>query len=252
MMTGSAVGVIAAFGAGIVSFASPCVLPLVPVYLSLVTGLGVGVIQTGGRQRLLRVLATAGGFVLGFTAVFVVLGLTVTQAAQALSGHRLLLTRLSGLLIVAMALFLLGSLVLQAPWLYQERRWHPSLQRFGLLAAPVAGIAFGLGWTPCIGPVLTSVLAVAATGGQVGRGALLLVAYSAGLAVPFLAAALALDRLAGAFSAIKRHFTAVTASSAAVLGAFGVLLALNQLQQVTVTAQRLLSAIGLGGLIELG
>jgi cytochrome c-type biogenesis protein len=244
--------VAAAFAGGLVSFASPCVLPLVPAYLSVVTGLNSSTLQEGGRSRLRRVLATAGGFVLGFTVVFVLLGLSVTAAGQALASNRLMLTRISGLVVLAMALFLGASLILRSPWLYQEKRWHPKLDRFGPLAAPVAGVAFGFGWTPCIGPVLTSVLALAASTGQAGHGALLLLAYSAGLAVPFLAAALALDRMSGGFGFVKRHFTALTATSAAVLGVFGILLALNRMQLVTTAVQNTLAAIGLGGLLHLG
>ena len=252
MATPAEITVVAAFAGGVVSFASPCVLPLVPAYLSVVTGLGTTTIREGGRSHAGRVLATAGGFVAGFTAVFVTLGLSVTAVGQSLAVNRAVLTRVSGLVVLAMALFLAGSLVLRAPWLYQERRWHPALDRFGPLAAPVAGVAFGFGWTPCIGPVLTSVLALAATTGQAGRGALLLLAYSAGLAVPFLAAALALDRLAGALGFVKRHFTALTAGSAALLGGFGVLLALNRMQLVTTFAQHVLGAVGLDGLLRLG
>lgn len=249
---GGQVGLIAAFASGVVSFASPCVLPLVPAYLSIVTGLNVTTIQDGGRRHLRRVLVTAGGFIAGFTAVFVLLGLAITEAGQAVAVHRAMLTRISGLVVLAMALFLLGSQLLNAAWLYQERRWHPSLARFGPFAAPVAGVAFGFGWTPCIGPVLTSVLAVAASTGHAGQGAGLLLAYSAGLAVPFLAAGLALDRLSGAFAFVKRHSTALTAGSAAILAVFGILLAFNQLQTVTVGVQNALTAIGLGGLIRLG
>jgi cytochrome c-type biogenesis protein len=251
MTAGADVSLVAAFAGGLVSFASPCVLPIVPAYVSVVTGLGATG-RDGTRGHLRRVLLTAGGFVAGFTAVFVLLGLSVTAVGQGLSAHRLLLTRLSGLVVLSMALFLAGSLVLRAPWLYQEKRWHPSLARFGPLAAPVAGVAFGFGWTPCIGPVLTSVLALAASTGHAGQGATLLLAYSLGLAVPFLAAALALDRLTGAFGVVKRHFTALTLSSAALLGVFGVLLALNRMQLFTTVVQNALAAVGLGSLLRLG
>jgi cytochrome c-type biogenesis protein len=241
-----------AFVGGLVSFLSPCVLPVVPAYVSVVTGLSVTSVQEGGRSHLGQVLKTSLGFVLGFSAVFVTLGLSVTAVGQTLLGHRALLTRISGLVVLAMALFLLASLVLKAPWLYQEKRWHPSLDRFGPFAAPVAGVAFGLGWTPCIGPVLTSVLAFAAGSGGVGRGAAMLIAYSAGLAVPFLAAALALDRFAGAFDIVKKHFFGITVTSAVVLAAFGVLLAFNRMSLVTTATQSFLSSIGLGGLLGLG
>lgn len=251
-MIGTAVTLAAAFAGGVVSFASPCVLPIVPAYLSVVTGVSGSDIAAGGRSHLRRVLATALGFIAGFTVVFVLLGLSVTAVGQVLAVNRVLLTRISGLVVLAMALFLLASLILRAPWLYQEARWRPTLSRFGPFAAPVAGIAFGFGWTPCIGPVLTSVLALAATTGQGGRGALTLLAYSAGLGVPFLATALIMDRLTGVIGFAKRHFMAATITSAATMAFFGTLLALNQMPLVTTAAQHVLSAIGLGGLLRLG
>jgi cytochrome c-type biogenesis protein len=234
-------GLVAAFAGGVLSFASPCVLPLVPAYLSVITGLNVTSIQSGGRRHLRHVLWTASGFVAGFTSVFVLLGLGVTAAGQLLTAHRALLSRVSGLVILAMALFLVGAHLLQAPWLYQEHRWRPNAQRFGSWAAPVTGVAFGFGWTPCIGPVLTSVLAVAATEGRVGQGGALLLAYSAGLAVPFIAAALALDRIAGALGLVKRHLTGLTMASAALLGVLGVLLALGLLPAFTAGLEGLLA-----------
>ena len=251
-MTGVELGLLGAFLGGVVSFLSPCVLPIVPAYVSVVTGLSVTTVQEGGRSQLRTTLRTSLGFILGFSAVFVLLGLSVTAVGSVLFDHRDLLTRVSGLVVLAMALFLLASLVLKSPWLYQEKKWHPQLDRFGPFAAPVAGVAFGFGWTPCIGPVLTSVLAIAASSGEAGRGAALLVAYSAGLAVPFLAAALALDRYAGAFGVVKRHFAGITAASAVVLAVFGVLLALDRMSLVTTYTQSALSSIGLGGLLGLG
>jgi cytochrome c-type biogenesis protein len=147
---------------------------------------------------------------------------------------------------------MLGSLILRAPGLYQERRWHPNLSRFGPFAAPVAGIAFGFGWTPCIGPVLTAVSAIAATQHSVGRGALLLLFYSIGLGIPFMATGLAFGRLAGALGWMKRHSAAITASSAVALAFFGVLLALNQFVWVTAHLRNALESVGLGRLVSLG
>jgi cytochrome c-type biogenesis protein len=158
----------------------------------------------------------------------------------------------SGLLLLAFALFLLGSFVLKSPWLYQEKRFHPRLSRFGPLTTPVAGMAFAFGWTPCIGPVLGSVLAVAATDGEASHGAALLAAYSVGLGLPFLAAGLALGRLAGTFGWLRRHGAGITLTSAAALAGFGVLLALNRLTVVTSPLQSALTHLGLGGLVYLG
>lgn len=245
-------GLLAAFLGGLVSFLSPCVLPVIPAYVSVVTGLSASSVQAGGRAQLGQTLRTSLGFILGFSSVFVALGLSVTAVGQGLLAHRDLLTRMSGMVVLAMALFLLASLVLTSPWLYQERKWHPRLDRFGGFAAPAAGVAFGFGWTPCIGPVLTSVLAIAASSGDVGRGAALLVAYSAGLAVPFLAAALALDRVGGAFGFVKRHNLPITAASALVLAGFGMLLAFDRMALVTSFTQSALAAVGLHGLLGLG
>jgi cytochrome c-type biogenesis protein len=136
--------------------------------------------------------------------------------------------------------------------MYGEARFHPSPSRFGPLAAPVAGAAFGFGWTPCIGPILASVLAVAAAQGRSLEGATLLACYSLGLGLPFLVTGLAFGRLAGAFDWVKRHFAVLTLSSAVVLAGFGILLALDRLTWVTTQLQTALQAVGLGRLVSLG
>ena len=251
-MAAENVNVLAAFGGGLVSFLSPCVLPIVPAYLSVITGLDVAEVREGGRRHLPRIAWHTGLFIAGFSAVFVLLGLTATAFGEAATRNRSLITRISGLVVLAMALYVLGSLILQAPGLYQERRFHPNLSRFGPFAAPVAGIAFGFGWTPCIGPVLTSVLLLAATQGGAARGAGLLAAYSLGLGVPFMATGLAFGRLTGALGWVKRHSNALTAVSAVALAAFGVLLAFDRMVWLTAKLQYALQSIGLGRLLQLG
>jgi cytochrome c-type biogenesis protein len=251
-MSGGSVGYVAAFAGGVVSFASPCVLPVVPGYLSVITGLDTAELTAGARRHLLRVARDTGLFVAGFSTVFIGLGLTATSLGRGLVHHQATLTRVSGLIVLAMGLLVAGSLVLRAPWLYGEKRFHPQLSRFGPFAAPVAGAAFGFGWTPCIGPVLGSVLAVAATSGSTGHGAALLAAYSLGLGVPFLATGLAFARLTGLFGWVRRRFTAITLASAISLAGFGVLLTLNRLTTVTSELQAALRHLGLGGLITLG
>ncbi|MBC8484210.1 MAG: cytochrome c biogenesis protein CcdA, partial [Actinobacteria bacterium] len=166
--------------------------------------------------------------------------------------HQQLLTRLSGALVLLMALFLLGSLFLNAPWLYQEKRFHPRLGRFGRAAPGVAGLAFGFGWTPCIGPILTSVLLVAATTGRAWAGASLLAAYSLGLGLPFLAVGLAVGRLARTMDWVKRHLPHLVAGSASLLAVLGVLLVFNQLIWLTTSLQTLLRSIGLEWLVNIG
>ncbi|MGH9268242.1 MAG: cytochrome c biogenesis CcdA family protein, partial [Acidimicrobiales bacterium] len=156
-MTGESVSYVAAFGGGLVSFLSPRVLPLVSACLSI-----IDVTQPDGHGRLGKVERDTGLFVLGFGAVFVLLGLSATSIGRLLFRNEVALARISGAIVRAMPLFILGSLVLRAPRLYREKRFHPDLSRFGPFASPVAGVAFGFGWTPCIGPVLTSVLAIAA------------------------------------------------------------------------------------------
>lgn len=247
----SDVGYLAAFAGGVVSFLSPCVLPIVPAYLAIITGLDVEQLRDADRP-LARIARDTGLFIVGFSAVFIALGLSATTVGQALFRNQSLLTRASGAVVLAMALFMLGSLFLNAPWLYQERRFHPKLSRFGPFAAPVAGVAFGFGWTPCIGPVLTSILAVAASRGDVGQGAALLAVYSAGLGLPFMITGLAFGRLAGALGWVKRHVQGLTITSSFALAAFGVLLVMDRLVWLTGEMQQALDAVGLGGLVELG
>lgn len=243
---------LAAFGGGVVSFLSPCVLPLVPGYISLVTGIDIPALQAGHREQRRRILVTTGTFVAGFGAVFVLLGLSASAVGQTLADHQRTLTRVSGALMLAMALYLVGSLGLRAPWLYQEKRFHPRLGRFGVGAPAVAGAAFGFGWSPCIGPVLGSILGISATQDRVWAGATLLAAYTLGLGIPFLVTGLALGRLGGALAWVKRHFPVLVGGSAVVLGAFGVLLMFDQLTRVTVELQRVLNGTPLEWLVELG
>ncbi|MGH9012372.1 MAG: cytochrome c biogenesis CcdA family protein [Acidimicrobiia bacterium] len=246
------VGVLVAFGGGIVSFLSPCVLPIVPGYLSLVTGVSVGELSGGDSRHLTRIAVNTGLFIAGFTVVFTLLFLTTTAVSDVIFRNQDVLTRVAGGLVLLMALYLAGSQLVTAPGVYRELRFHPHLERFGPLAAPIAGAAFGLGWTPCIGPVLGSVLTVAATEDDTMRGAVLLVAYSLGLGVPFLVTGLALGRLTRVLGWFRRHSRAITLASAALLGAFGVVLLLNRLPWVTARLQAALDSVGLDELVTLG
>jgi len=243
---------LAAFGGGVVSFLSPCVLPLVPGYLSMVTGLDLVELQEGSRVHAGRIVATTALFVAGFGTVFVALGLSASSFGQLLRDHQSVLTRISGTVMFAMALFLLGSLFLQAPWLYQEKRFHPQLGRFGVAAPVIAGAAFGFGWSPCIGPILGSILGIAANQDRVWAGGTLLVAYSLGLGLPFLISGLALGRLGGALGWVKRHFPLIVGTSALVLGAFWVLLMFDELSRVSLHLQRWLTDAHLEWLVNLG
>ncbi|HKN97230.1 MAG TPA: cytochrome c biogenesis protein CcdA [Pseudonocardiaceae bacterium] len=241
-----------AFAGGIVSFLSPCVLPLVPVYLSITTGVGVTELSDGGRATLRAVARGTGLFVAGFSVVFIALGLSVTVLGATLLRNQVAITRISGVVVIAMAAFLLAGTLLHRGWLVREARLHPKLSRYGPWAAPVAGAAFAFGWTPCIGPVLGSVLAIAATQDGVARGALLLAVYSAGLAVPFLVTGFAFHRVVGALAWTKRHSVAIVSASAVLLCGFGVLLAFNELAWLTLQLQSAARAFGLGWLVNLG
>jgi cytochrome c-type biogenesis protein len=241
-----------AFGGGVVSFLSPCVLPLVPVYLSITTGIGVTELSDGGRATLRAVARGTGLFVLGFSLVFIALGLSVTVLGATLLRNQVAITRVSGVVVIAMAAFLLAGTLLHRGWLVREARLHPNLSRYGPWAAPVAGAAFAFGWTPCIGPVLGSVLALAATQDGAAHGALLLAVYSAGLAVPFLVTGFAFHRMVGALAWTRRHSVAIVSGSAALLCAFGLLLALNELSWLTLRLQSAAEAVHLGWLVTLG
>jgi cytochrome c-type biogenesis protein len=244
--------VLTAFGGGIISFLSPCVLPIVPGYLSLVSGLTLGEIEEGHAASLRRIAITTGLFVAGFTVVFVILGLVTTALSDTLFENQETLTRISGAIILLFAAYLAGSQLLTTPRLYQEFRFHPHLERFGPVAAPITGAAFGLGWTPCIGPILGTVLGFAAQGQELGRAAILLTAYSLGLGLSFLVVGLLFGRFAAPLDWVKRHAKALTLVSAAILAVFGVILLLDELPKITAWLSDLMDALGLRFLVEIG
>jgi len=245
------VSYVIAFGGGVASFVSPCVLPVVPAYLSVVTGVDLTDTEANSRQ-LVRVARETGLFILGFGVVFVTLGVSATALGAAASRNKVEITRVSGCVVIAMALFLLGSALLRLPGLYREARWHPRLDRFGPFAAPIAGVAFGFGWSPCIGPVLGSVLALAGSERGIGNGAGLLAVYAVGLGIPFLIVGLSFGRLSGALAWLRRRLQILSIGSAVVLGVFGVLLVLNEYSIVISLFERVLKDVGLGALVTAG
>ena len=243
---------VAAFAGGLISFASPCVLPVVPGYLSVITGLDVSELQESKRSNSVAVIRDTSLFILGFGSIFVLLGLSATSIGSFVFEQQILLSRLTGALVLAMALFMLGSLYLQAPWLYQEKRFEPQLGRYGRAAPTVAGAAFGFGWTPCIGPVLTSVLAVAATSGSAATGGTLLGVYALGLGLPFMAVGLLMGRISGSLNWVKSHLQTIVMISSLLMAGFGILLIFNKLIWVTTQLQSVMRAIGLEWLVNLG
>jgi cytochrome c-type biogenesis protein len=213
-----ALGLFVAFTAGLLSFLSPCVLPLVPSYIGFLTGMSLP--EMSGRRRVAVVHALL--FVLGFSLVFVLLGASATALGRALNYYQVWLQRIGGGLIIAFGLVCLG--VIKAGFLRQERRVQVEQKPVGYLGSALVGMAFGAGWTPCIGPVLGAILGLAATAQDLARGMLLLAAYSAGLAVPFLVAAVALDSFLGWFQGFRRYLPWVMRVSGILLIFVGVLL----------------------------
>ena len=232
--------VVAAFAVGFVSFISPCVLPLVPGYLSAVSGVTLAELQRGERANVVMPALT---FCLSFTVVFVALGMTATGLGSTLQDHRDTLDLVAGSIIVA-----LGLLFVITPFVPRlNREWRPDalIGRAGSGGPLVAGAAFAVAWTPCVGPTLGAILTAASVKGSVGQGALLLAFYSAGLAVPFMLTAVAFNRATTTFSWLRDRWTIVTAISGVVLIVMGVLLLTGELTRLNVEAQQALDSIGL-------
>jgi cytochrome c-type biogenesis protein len=234
--------VIAAFAVGFVSFVSPCVLPLVPGYLSAVSGVTIAEMRSG-EHKVSTVLWPAVVFCLSFTIMFVALGMTATGIGSTLRDSKSTLDTIAGLVIVAMGVFFL--LTPFVPRLNREWRPDALISRAGAGGPIIAGLAFAIAWTPCVGPTLASILAAASTSDTVGHGGVLLAFYSAGLAVPFLLTAVAFDRATTAFRWIREHYMLVTGVSGAVLVLMGVLMLTGELTRLNVEAQSLLQDLGL-------
>jgi cytochrome c-type biogenesis protein len=240
--------VLAAFAVGFISFISPCVLPLVPGYLSAVSGVSIADMQES-RERVRRVLGPAAIFCLAFTVVFVALGMTATGLGSVLSDNRRTLETVAGILIIAMGLlFVLTPFI---PRLNREWRVDALMRRAGSGGPLVAGAAFAIAWTPCVGPTLGTILTAASIQSSVAEGGGLLAAYSAGLAVPFLLTAVAFTRATTAFRWLRDRYLVITAFSGAILVAMGYLLLTGQLTDLNIEAQRLLDRLGLDTLYEL-
>jgi cytochrome c-type biogenesis protein len=234
------VGVLAALGAGLVSFLSPCVLPLVPGYLSAVTGVAASDLEHANWRQ---VLVPSLLFIASFSAIFIALGVTATGVGDLLRDNRELLNKIAGAVIVAMGvLFVAATFVTRL-----NREWHVEalIARAGSGGPVVAGAAFAIAWTPCIGPTLAAILSAAALSETAGRGAFLLGVYSAGLAIPFLATSLAFSRMTTAFDAVKRHYAVIIGAGGAILIVMGVLVYTGELFQLNIEAQKLLDSVGL-------
>ncbi|MFQ5704105.1 MAG: cytochrome c biogenesis CcdA family protein [Gemmatimonadales bacterium] len=212
------VGIPVAFVAGVLSFLSPCVLPLVPSYVSFITGLSLE--ELG--QRRWTAFTHALFFISGFTLIFLALGATATALGRFLNYYQVWLERIGGVLIIVFGLYMLG--VLQFGVFAQEKRVHVQDKPVGYLGSALVGVAFGAGWTPCIGPILGSILLYTGTQASLGSGLVLLLSYSMGLAIPFLVAALAVEKFIDWFKRYRRFIPLTTKIAGGMLVGVGLLL----------------------------
>jgi cytochrome c-type biogenesis protein len=234
------VGILAALAAGIVSFLSPCVLPLVPGYLSAVSGVSPNELERAGWRR---VLGPSLLFVASFSTIFISLGLTATALGSFLDDNQELLTKISGVLIIVMGVLFVSSLFITK----LNREWHIDalLSRAGKGGPIVAGMAFAIAWTPCIGPTLGAILTAASLSDSVARGGYLLAVYSAGLAIPFILTAVAFSQMTTAFAVVKRHYQAIVAVGGLILIVMGMLILTDELSRLNSEAERWFGDLGL-------
>ena len=221
------VSLVAAFTAGLVSFLSPCVLPLVPGYISLISGASVDQLKSGDDdQRTKRVLGHSLLFILGFSIVFISLGASATWLGQALLSRMTVLYKIAGIVIIFFGLHLTG--LLKIPLLYRDARFHSAGKPATAGGALLIGLAFAFGWTPCIGPILAVILGLAASQDTVWKGIFLLALYSAGLAVPFLLTSLGINRFLKFYQRFRTHLRQVEVFSGIVLIVLGAMIFSNQ------------------------
>jgi len=213
---------LASFVAGVLTFASPCVLPLIPVYISFITGVSIDELQGAGKSALLKTILSALFFVLGFSAVFVVLGASASYFGVLLGTHRAVIRWVGGAAVIFFGLHLSG--IFKIKILHMEKRLNNWNLAEGYTGSFLVGLAFAAGWTPCIGPILSSILILASTQNTVYKGMLLLSVYSLGLGIPFLLTALFVNRVLVVFSKIKKYFGFIEAASGAVLVLVGLLI----------------------------
>ncbi len=233
--------------AGMLSFASPCVLPLVPAYLSFLGGMSFETLASDSRDALTvrRVMIAALAFVLGFTTIFVTLGASATLIGHSLSDHVEILAKIAGALIVVFGLHYVG--ILRIPLLARDVRFHPTALPRGIVGAYVMGLAFAFGWTPCVGPILATILTLAGNSNTVAHGALLLSAYAAGLGVPFLIAATALAPFMRMVTRLRAHMRFIEMILGATMIVTGMLIWVGSIASVSGWLLRVAPALAGGG-----
>ncbi len=240
-------GALSAFVFGALSFASPCVLPLLPGYLALMSGYSTAELQAG-KASVLRMVRVTALFVAGFTLVFVALGAGATSVSGLLLRNRILVSRVAGSLIILFGLLILVMAFSSSPrlgFLYRERRLEVKPSRLGGWAPPLMGMAFGFGWTPCIGPVLAAILQLAAAQDTVGRGMMLLFLFSMGLGVPFIAAGVGVTKVYSGVRFLQRRLKWINAASGLLMVGFGVLFVTGRISDLSSLISSLMIRLGL-------
>lgn len=230
-MNPESVTLLVAFSAGLLSFLSPCVLPLVPSYVTFITGLSLENVTRARRTAIIHSLL----FVFGFSLIFIALGAAATMLGQLLLAYRVWITRAGGVLIILLGLWMLGALRVDA--LQRERRFHLGDKPLGYLGTILVGVTFGAGWTPCLGPTLGAILSIAGVQAELGKGISLLTAYSAGLAVPFILSAVALERFFKFFQKFRKRLGTVNRVSGIMLIIVGVLMLTGWFQRLATWLQ---------------
>ena len=231
-----------AFSAGLLSFVSPCVLPLIPSYISYITGLSLDELtETGGRARARAVVVQNSlMFIAGFSAIFIFFGVSATVVGQFFLSHQAWIRRLGGLLIIFFGLYTMG--MIKPAFLMRDARVHLQEKPAGLLGSFLVGVAFGAGWTPCVGPILGTILLYASSAGSVSTGVWLLSAYSMGLGLPLFFSSLGIQTFLGYFKHAKRHLRFASAVTGVFLVGIGILLMTNSLTRLTA----FFSQVGIG------
>ncbi|MBM3804405.1 MAG: cytochrome c biogenesis protein CcdA [Acidimicrobiia bacterium] len=225
------VTLVSAFVAGVASFVSPCVLPLVPAYISFISGISLEQLRDGrGGASRKRIIVTALLFIAGFSTVFVLLGASATYAGQFLLKNKIWFNRIAGAIIIIFGLHVAG--LFQIKFLNYEKRFNMNRKAGGVFSTYLVGLAFAAGWTPCIGPILAAILVVASNQQSSGQGIVLLASYSLGLGIPFFLTAIALDTFFGFFGWVKRHYRQIEYASAALLIILGVMVMTNQFSRL--------------------
>jgi cytochrome c-type biogenesis protein len=226
------VSFLTAFADGLISFLSPCVLPLVPGYISIISGFSLDQLKDEQQKSTLRrtLLINSVMFIVGFSITFIAGGASANWLGQVVLSRMRLLYRIAGLIIIVFGIHLLG--IIKINFLYQDKRFHNVAKPRGVIGALILGLAFAFGWTPCIGPILAGILTMASTKETVSQGVLLLAVYSMGLGIPFLLTSLGLNQFLAFYGRFKRHFRAVEMASGVLVFAVGVLILTNNLSRL--------------------